>query len=277
VTWTPVAGANGRLFEGPRWIPEAGVFQWVDILGGSLHRWDPSGADAAERRETGLEFATVALPLDADRMLVASRSSLHVYSWRDRTLETVGQWTFPGDVRFNDGAVAPNGDLYVGTMSMDRRKGAAALYRFDIASGSLTAVQQGLGISNGLSWDSPASAYYVDSLEPQVDRLLLADGRLVREPWVRLDSDDEPDGLAVAPDGTVVVALWGGSRLVLLPAAGEPTVQVPVPAVYPTSVAFGGAEGDLVIVTTGEGDAGEDVGRVLVGSTQELLDGGEPS
>jgi sugar lactone lactonase YvrE len=274
VNWSRLPASEGMLFEGPRWIAEARVFQWVDILAATIHRWDPYGSAPPEHRATGLEFATVALPLDADRMLVASRSSLHLYSWLDATLETVGQWDFPSDVRFNDGAISPTGDVYLGTMSMERRKGAAALYRFDLASGSLTAVLDGIGISNGLSWDTTTSAYYVDSLAPQIDRLELIDGPVVRSPWVRLGSEDEPDGLTIAPDGTLVVALWGGSRVVLIDPSRGSSTDVLVPALFPTSVAFGGVENELVIVTAGAGDASEDgPARVFLASAEDLLRG----
>jgi sugar lactone lactonase YvrE len=277
VSWGRVPAADGVLFEGPRWIAEAGVFQWVDILSATVHRWDPYGSDPSENRETGLEFATVALPLDADRMLIGSRSSLHVYSWRDRTLETVGEWDFPPDVRFNDGAVAPGGEVYIGSMSMERRKGAAALYRFDLTSRSLTVVADSVGISNGLHWDSASSGYYIDSLEPRIDRVTVADGQLDRRLWLELAHDDEPDGLTVAADGSVVVAMWGGSRLVVATPARD-LRAVPVPALFPTSVAFGGVDGELVLVTAAAGDHGEDApARILVGATAELLEAGGSS
>lgn len=272
VTWEVVPAPPGRLFEGPQWIAEARSFQWVDILGATIHRWSPYEAAASETRETGLEFATVALPLDADRMVVASRSSLHLYSWQDRTLETVGQWEFPDDVRFNDGAISPTGDVYVGTMSMQRRTDAAALHRVDLASGSLTTVVDGIGISNGLSWDSSTSAYYVDSLVPQIDRLRLEGDHVSRSPWLRLADDHEPDGLTVTPWGDVAVALWGDNKIVLASPGSRLTSDVALPARFPTSVKFGGDAAEFVVVTTAEeGVAPESPGgRLFLALSEDL-------
>jgi len=271
VRWAFVDAPPGRLYEGPQWVPEVGVFQWVDILAGSLHRWDPYGAEPAMSRPTGLEFATVALPLDADRVLVASRSSLHVYSWDADALETVGEWDFPPDVRFNDGALSPGGDIYVGTMSMDRRREGAALHRFDLATSQLKPVLTGIGISNGLCWDSPTTAYYIDSLIPRVDRLEVVEGQLRRSEWARLSGDDEPDGMGLAPNGTLVVALWGGGRLVSLDLTTREARSVSVPTRFPTSVAFGGRDREFTLVTSAADDAaGGAPGRVLVSLTREL-------
>jgi sugar lactone lactonase YvrE len=272
VTWAEVAAPDGLLFEGPQWVPGARVFQWVDILAGSVHRWDPYAGGASENRSTGLEFATVALPLDADRSLVASRNSLHVHSWTDSGLEEVGRWEFPRDVRFNDGAVAPNGDIYVGTMSMERRKCAAALYRFDLGSGSLVAVLEGIGISNGLAWDSATTAYYVDSLSPQIDRLETSGSVVSRSLWRSLAENDEPDGLALASDGAVVVAVWGGGRLEVLHQAGQGPRAVEVPSRFPTSLTFGGVEGEWVLVTTANDPDTDSPGRALLCGTTELLE-----
>ncbi|GEP39785.1 hypothetical protein NPS01_34480 [Nocardioides psychrotolerans] len=272
--WHTVPGPHGRLFEGPHWIPEARVFQWVDILAATLHRWDPYNNEAAETRETGLEFATVALPLDHDRILVASRSSLHVYSWSESTMITVGEWKFPHDVRFNDGALTPCGDIYVGTMSMDRRPLGASLYKFDLAASVLEPVFTGVGISNGLSWDTDTSAFYVDSLVPQIDRVNKTEHGLTREPWLRLDEDDEPDGLAVAPSGHVVAALWGRGCLVVGATSPRKFVTATVPDAYPTSVAFGGVDDELVLVTTaGQSAATDRKARVFVGDAAELVSG----
>src|SRR4051794_32590377 len=91
-TWQRIPGSDGRLLEGPRWLPGLGVFQWVDILGSALFRWDPYSEAPAVRRSLDLEFTTMALPLDDDRSLVASRNTLHEYRWRDATCRKLGSW-----------------------------------------------------------------------------------------------------------------------------------------------------------------------------------------
>ncbi|MFL6088529.1 MAG: SMP-30/gluconolactonase/LRE family protein [Aeromicrobium sp.] len=248
--WETVPAPVGQLYEGPHWIPDVECFQWVDILGATVHRWDPYAAGQVEIRATGLEFATMALPVDDNRSIVASRQSLHMFEWDTGCLSLLGEWAFEPDIRFNDGAVSPDGSIFVGTMSMERRPGAAALYEFNLDTGTLTAVVDGVGISNGLAWTSASDAIYVDSLRPGVDRLHRTGGEIARSAFARLEADDEPDGLAVEADGTVLVAIWGGSRIVRIGGDGTPISSLPIPARYPTSVALGGRQRDLLLVTT---------------------------
>lgn len=252
--WTLAPCAPGRLYEGPRWIAEAGVFQWVDILGASIHRWDPYSSDTVDSRPLDLEFASVALPLDDDRSVVASRSSLHEYVWSTNTLRTSASWKFAPDVRFNDGAVAPDGALYVGTMSMERKPSSGGLFRID--NSTLVPVVQGIGISNGLAWTSPTRGFYVDSLVPRLHVLDL-DQPEPLSTFVDLGPDDEPDGIAVTPEGDVLVALWEGAAVARFGPGGDRRGDYAVPARYPTAVAVGGRDEELLLVTTGAATVGD--------------------
>ncbi len=91
---------------------------------------------------------------------------------------------------------------------------------------------------------------------------LSADGRLTRR---RLFADlarlaplasDEPllgpDGLACATNGDLVVAQFGGGRLLHLHADGSLAAIVPVPLRYPTNVAFDADEQTLLVTAMGD-------------------------
>ena len=239
---------RGRLFESIRWIPDADVFQWVDILAGRVYRWNPiAGADPSYR-QLDLEFATAALPIDSERSVVASRSSLHLLTWSSGALETLGSWKFEPDIRFNDGAIAPDGSVHIGTMSMERRPAAGALWRF--SDGELEPILKDIGISNGLAWINATSAVYVDSLQPQVDLLTFSGTVVERRKLCSLGPDAEPDGLFALPSGEVLAALWGGSALALIPPHAETVARVRLPVKYPSSVCVGGVENDLIAVTS---------------------------
>lgn len=244
--WGTVSDVQGQLFEGARWIPDLHRFQWVDILGASLHRWDPS-RDEVESRSLDLEFVTCALPMDADRQLVASRDLVGVYSWETDTFSQLDRVDLPADVRFNDGGVSPSGDLYVGTMSMAHRPGVSHLYR--LVDGRLSVVLGDVGISNGLGWYDEHTALYVDSLAREVSTLALVDGVVGgRARLISFEAPDEPDGLTIGPDGSAYLAIWRGARVVRFnPRSGMVLENLPVPATYPTSVAVGGGK---VLVTT---------------------------
>ncbi|GAA2137895.1 hypothetical protein GCM10009844_05400 [Nocardioides koreensis] len=246
--WETVPIEAGELFEGARWIPDTDQFQWVDILRGLVCRWSPYGGAGVEVRDLGLEFVTVALPLDARSQVVASRDTVHVYDWETRELTPIARADFDEDVRFNDGGLAPDGRAYIGTMSMAGRDYAGSLY--EVAAGELVEILTGVGISNGIGWRDQGSAYYVDSFHPRIDILDLGRRPARRRGFASLDTGDEPDGLTVGPNGEVYVALWRGERAARFARSGERLPDISIPANYPTSIAFGGRDGDLLLVTS---------------------------
>ncbi|MGE2724326.1 SMP-30/gluconolactonase/LRE family protein [Mycolicibacterium pulveris] len=270
--WQIVPGERGRLYESARWIPSLGVFQWVDILAGSIHRWSVEHQEAGvESRSLGLEYVTVALPLDSFRSVVASQSSLYQYDWSTGILDELGRWHFSPDIRFNDGAISPDGIVHIGTMSMKGKKDAGKLYRF--SGGELVPVLDGIGISNGLCWISETRAYYVDSVHPRIDTLTTVDGHVIRERWVDLDDGAEPDGLVVARDGTVYVANWGRGEVSQISAECV-RKSLPTPVKFPTSIAFSGDERWMLVTSAAHGNAlGEHDGHVLFTRCQEADDG----
>lgn len=73
-----------------------------------------------------------------------------------------------------------------------------------------------------------------------------------------------PDGLAVAEDGSVWVAVAGGSGVDVFDAGGRLREHVAIPMPMCTSVCFGGDDlKDLYIVTGSGGVAGEREGSVF--------------
>lgn len=216
----------------------------------TIHRWTPTSG-VVTTRKLDLEYVTMALPFDGDRSLVASRESLHEFSWSTETLVCLGSWRFSSGVRFNDGALAPNGDVYVGTMSMDRQPSLGTLFRFQ--DGQLIPVVEKVGISNGLGWMTEGRAYYVDSMVPRINLLTLGPEGTRLGRFADLDPSDEPDGLVVTPN-ELLVALWDGSRLARWTHDGNRLDDVEVPVRRPTAVAVGGSDGDTLFVTTADVD-----------------------
>jgi len=236
--------ACAELAEGPRWDAARGELMWVDIERGEVHR--------GEAVTTFGERVGVALPTTAGGLLVATASAIVLEG------EVVARFPHEGGLRANDGACDPQGRLWVGTMALDERAGAAALYRFD---GELRPILEGVGLSNGLGWSPDISLmYYVDSLTQRVD-VFDYDGEIAnRRTFASIDADDgTPDGLAVDEEGGVWVALWGGSCVRRYAPDGALDHQVPIPGAKVTSCCFGGADGRSLFVTTAAPD-----GRIYV-------------
>jgi len=56
--------------------------------------------------------------------------------------------------------------------------------------------------------------------------------------------------MCVTNDGTLLIAMWDGSRIEVISSSGEVQEPIHLPVQRPTSCTFGGLLGDELIVTT---------------------------
>ena len=269
-----VLDLRAELGEGPVWDPIGACLYFVDILRGRVHRFDPA-TRALRTCETGCSVGAVA-PTGRGDLVLAVRDGfarLDLSGSRFNGADTPvrpDEWSRPyssggiemiaeveadrPDQRMNDGKCDAAGRFWAGTMALDERGGAGALYRLD-PDGHVETMIDGVTISNGLDWsDDGRLMYFIDTPTQSVDvfDFDLASGRIAnRRPFARIDPvDGAPDGLTLDAEGFVWVALWGGSGVRRYAPDGAPDSIVRVPATYVTSCAFGGADlGDLYITT----------------------------
>jgi sugar lactone lactonase YvrE len=247
----PTAG----LGEGPRWDAASATLLWVDIPAKLVHRYDPAtGTDATQQVA---DVVSLALPRRQGGVVVGLPDGLHLLDGR-RSRRLVAIEPERTDTRTNDGACDRAGRLWVGTMALDERSPAAALYRVD-PDLSVTTVLTGTTISNGLGW-SPSGRrfYFIDSPTRRVDVFDVdpATGTLEdRRIFAAVEVEGAvPDGLAVDAEGGVWVALHGGWGLNRYTPDGELAAEVRLPVAKVTSCCFGGATlGDLYVTTRREG------------------------
>lgn len=250
-----IGPGGGWLYESPLWDHRRQVFLWVDIEAGDVHEFDPARSAHTVHR-LHRTVACVALRSSGGYVL-ALRNAIAVTD-DFASISVVHEFTdLPDDVRFNDGAVAPDGSLWAGTLS-HTRDAAGTLYRID-PDRRIETMLEGVSISNGMDWHD-GRHLYVDSGPGTIDILgtaVGADGRATivsRQPYFRAgDGRGSPDGLTIDSEGCAWVALWGAGRVVRLSPAGTVLVEVAVPAPHTSSVAFGGADlQDLYITTARE-------------------------
>jgi sugar lactone lactonase YvrE len=154
----------------------------------------------------------------------------------------------------NDGKCDPAGRFWAGTMALDERPRAGALYRLD-PDGAVHTMLRDVTISNGLDWsDDGRTMYFIDSPTQTVDAFDfdVATGSIAnRRTVVRIPIEHgTPDGLALDSDDGVWVSLWGGGAVHRYTATGTLDAIVHVPTPFPTSCTFGGDDlGDLYITT----------------------------
>jgi len=201
----------------------------------------------------------------------------------------------------NDGAVDPMGRVWIGTKMprprpayvMDAESGAfardeanvptAALYCLEAAwkygANGLKAVGVSqkidevgpVTISNGIAWSPDhKTLYYVDTPTKCVKAFafdvqtgLLSDERIFTVVGGGCDGVGAPDGVCVAEDGSVWVAVWDGFAVLRFDAHGELIETVDMPVSRPTSLAFGGEDGKTLFITSCSYDASSEVASVL--------------
>jgi xylono-1,5-lactonase len=241
------------LLEAARWYDGQGLL-FSDMTGGGVYRYD--GGDG--RPEVVIAHRKGIGGLVAHRgggLVVAGRNVAHKDANGTTTviLETGRDETF-----FNDLTADASGRLVVGSVgtgpsphesAREAERAPGRLYRVDV-DGGVTVLADDVLVSNGLGV-SPAGdvLYHVDSYRRTVWAF---DGEYNRRVFVELSEyDGIPDGLAVAADGSVFVAMAGGGVVLGWRADGTRVAELSVPQPLVTSVCFGGPALRSLYVLTG--------------------------
>ena len=158
----------------------------------------------------------------------------------------------------NDACAGPNGELWAGVMSLSadattlRSPGALVRIAMD---GTIATLDADIGLPNGMGLSPEGhTLYVVDSVRRTVlayPTAQLSRAVQVRGEFARFSIEDGvPDGLAVDASGYVWVALWYGGQVVRLSPSGHVDLRIPLPFAQISSLAFGGADGCDLYVTT---------------------------
>jgi sugar lactone lactonase YvrE len=249
-----VGEVRAGLGESPVWDERHQQLWWVDALVGHLHRWD-ANTGATTRVEFGCRLGGLAL---ADRELVVMADSDVVVVSRDPEEPIEPRTLHRTEAGLHDCGVAPDGTIWVGTLSPDPDGTDGGMLRVGAAEITPIRLVEGYRMPNGISWTADGSAVHiVDSLRHRIYRSRFVGGREVeREPWVVAEeSDGLPDGVCADQDDGLWVAYWGSGHVVRYDAAGRRTHAVQTPARYTTSCCFGGPGLRHLFITSARHDA----------------------
>lgn len=249
--------------EGPMWDAATQVLWWVDITGHRVHCFDPqTNRDCSW--DTGCDVGAVALAADGDIILAVPNgfASFDPASGQITPLADV-EADMPEN-RTNDAKCDSAGRLWVGTMAYDRRSGHAGLYVLDPANPDPITTQAvaGLTIVNGPAFDDELGRMYVaDTAVGLVYRYSFdpVSGDVgAREVFADLSATGGwPDGMTVDHEGCLWVAVGRDSAVHRYRPDGQLDRKIRLPVTNPTSVAFGGAGGSLLYITTSWYDLSE--------------------
>jgi gluconolactonase len=242
-----LAGGYG-LLEGARWYPGHGLV-FSDMTGGGVYRM----RDDAATPETVIPYrkAIGGLVAHADGGFVVSGRNISRKAADGATTVLLG--AAPDEQFFNDITADSQGRLFAGTIP--KAPGTAGRLYLIGRDGVTNVLADDVLISNGLAADPGDSLlYHVDSGRRTVWRFTLGAPNVAasREPFVSTTEYDAlPDGLAMAADGSVWVALAGAGLVVGWSASGKRIAEIPVPHALVTSVCFGGQGLAALYVLTG--------------------------
>jgi sugar lactone lactonase YvrE len=243
------------LLEAARWYPEHGLL-FSDMTQGGVYRVGGSRRQpevvVAHRKGIG--------GLVAHRdggLVVAGRNVAHKAA--DGTTTAI-MHTAADEMFFNDVTADRRGRLFVGSVAtnpssaggVEGSRPCGRLYRVDL-DGSTTILADDVLVSNGLG-TAPTDdlLYHVDSHRHTV---WVFNEQGARERFADTSEySGVPDGLAVAADGSVWVAIAGAGLVVGWSADGRRIAELAVPQALVTSVCFGGADLQSMFVLTGHND-----------------------
>ena len=241
--------------EGPVWSDQWGGLRFVDMLAGDVLSLQPDGT--VVRRHVGNVAAALRPRRGGGAVIGVERG--FALEEPDGTLTTLAEVWSDDTVRMNDGGCDPDGRFYCGSMAYDKSTGAGSLYRLDL-DGSVHRVLGDVTISNGLEWTPDGRrAYYNDTPTHRISVFDYdpVEGLTGRRTLVELSDDEFPDGLTVDAEGGVWTALNGGSAVHRYTPDGALDAVVEVPARQVTACTFGGADLDLLYITTSREDLPE--------------------
>lgn len=253
-----VSGVRAQCGEGPIVADGHRELLWVDILGKKWHR--TSLADGETSTFTVPSIIGAVAQRTSGGMVAAVAEGFASID-DDGGYRPACTFLAPGE-RMNDAKCDAAGRFWSGSTAMDFSPGAGRLYMLD-PDWSWRCVLDGLTLPNGLAWSPDNESFYlVDSRQYSlfIFEFDLGTGCLGRRRRLVSFAEQEgmPDGLSVAGDGTIWVAVHGGGRIDVFEPDGSKLGQIPVLVRQPTSCALD-RDGHLWVTSAWDGlTGGED-------------------
>jgi sugar lactone lactonase YvrE len=248
-----VDSAHDVLGESPVWDSRRRVLWWVDGIGCRIHRLDPSSGE----KRTWLqpeEVGSIGLRANGG-LVVAMRSGFFFFDPDSGALTEICRPDAERPKnRFNDGKMDRNGRFWSGTVQADRYVPRGRLWRLD-PDLKTSQHMDGLTCINGLSFSPDGQLMYmtdsfnlcVDVLNYDQDEGTIHNRRLFAEVQI---GRGRCDGATVDADGCFWSANNDGWCVTRFDPRGRVDRVINLPVRRPTSLAFGGADLDILFITT---------------------------
>jgi xylono-1,5-lactonase len=253
------------LVEGPVWDGERGLI-YSDVVNGGVWALSETGDISTiipKRRGVG----GIVLHEDGG-VLVGGRDIIFQSFDGTRRCDVLTSGVTAEAIGFNDFTTDPEGRLWAGSVAFrvlgDEPIRPGHLHVVDL-DGSIRTVADGVQLTNGMGFSPDGGIlYHCDSRACHIRAYDIDDAGAVTGYSVLIDRPGQTtDGMAVAVDGSIWVAIANGGCVSVFESDGSHREDIPVPVPMVTSVCFGGADlQDLYIVTGSRGGPHENCGGV---------------
>jgi len=254
------------LVEGPTWINDKGLL-FSDVIKGGVYLLDHLNnvlPIVEHRRGIG----GIAIHQE-NGLIVGGRNIAYKSFTGDKTTILLSNDVTEDALGFNDLTTDSKGRVYVGSVAFkvfsDDEMIPGHLHMIDV-DGSVRTISDGVMLTNGLGFSPDGrTLYHADARDAVVRQYEVSpDGNVSDwKPFVQANNG-HPDGLAVAEDGSVWIAMAYGSRVDVFESNGALRESLPVPLPMVTSVCFGGPDlKDLYVVTGSRGGPSDVCGTIF--------------
>ena len=219
------------LVEGPTWIKDKGLL-FSDVIKGGVYLLDDSNnisTIVAHRRGIG----GIAVH-EKNGLVVGGRNISYKSFTGDKTTTLLSNDVTEVALGFNDLTTDSKGRVYVGSVAFkvfsDEEMIPGHLHVIDV-DGSVRTISDGVMLSNGLGFSPDGKTlYHSDARDAVVRQYAVSPDGDVSDwkPFVKTNNG-HPDGLAVAEDGSVWIAMAYGARVDVFESNGALRASLPVP------------------------------------------------
>ncbi len=254
------------LVEGPTWINDRGLL-FSDVIKGGVYLLDHlNNVSPIVEHRRGIGGIAIH---QENGLIVGGRNIAYKSFTGDKTTILLSNDVTEDAVGFNDLTTDSKGRVYVGSVAFkvfsDDEMIPGHLHVIDL-DGSVRTISDGVMLTNGLGFSPDGrTLYHADARDAVVRQYEVSpDGNVSDwKPFVQANNG-HPDGLAVAEDGSVWIAMAYGSRVDVFESNGALRESLPVPLPMVTSVCFGGPDlKDLYVVTGSRGGPSDICGTIF--------------
>lgn len=256
------------LIEGPVWVPGRGLM-FSDVMFGGVYCLDgDDNVSTVFEHRRGI--GGMALHEGGGLVVSGRNISFKPFDGGD-TITLLDRDEERGNVGYNDITTDAAGRVYAGSLGASpvfedgREPQAGDLYLIEL-DGSARKVAEDVLLTNGLGFSPDGKVlYHSDSRRQTVFCYeVRSDGSLGEKKPFAQTENGVPDGLVVAEDGSVWVALAGGGHgVAVFDSGGKYRELIEIPQPMCASVCFGGEDRcDLYIVSGSDGMDSDKAGAV---------------